>query len=348
MDQSSKHAKALSALGASKGGKARAEKLSDAERKEIAAKAARTRWGSDLPSATHGDPDHPLVIGDVEIPCYVLADGRRVLHQRGLVDAIGMARGSSGGTGGDRLAKFVAGDRLKTFVSNELRAVTDNPIKFKTPTGSLAYGYEATVLADICEAVLAARKAHLLQKQQLHIAVQCEILVRGFARVGIVALVDEVTGYQYDRARRALEEILDKFIRDELGKWAKRFPDEFYREMFRLRGLDWPLNRNPPRYVGTLTSNVVYQRLGPGILDELKSKSPKNSRGNRKSRYHQWLTDDVGHPKLQEHIASVIALMKASDDWKTFKKLLDRALPKYKSIPEQANGMRQKQLALRD
>jgi len=38
------HAQALSALGASKGGKARAKKLSPEKRREIAQKAARKRW----------------------------------------------------------------------------------------------------------------------------------------------------------------------------------------------------------------------------------------------------------------------------------------------------------------
>jgi hypothetical protein len=83
-----------------------------------------------------------------------------------------------------------------TFAADQLREVTVNPIKFRAPKGKMAYRYEATVLADICDAVLLARKARMLQKQQLHIADQCEILMRGFARVGIIALVDEVTGYQ--------------------------------------------------------------------------------------------------------------------------------------------------------
>jgi hypothetical protein len=39
------HAQALSALGASKGGKARAANLSKKRRKEIAQKAAASRWG---------------------------------------------------------------------------------------------------------------------------------------------------------------------------------------------------------------------------------------------------------------------------------------------------------------
>lgn len=38
------HAQALGALGASKGGKARAEKLSSKKRKAIAQKAAKVRW----------------------------------------------------------------------------------------------------------------------------------------------------------------------------------------------------------------------------------------------------------------------------------------------------------------
>lgn len=195
----SEHAKALSSLGASKGGLARSASLTDEQKSEIASKAAKARWGEKLPEVTHGDPGHPLKIGDIEIPCYVLSDGTRVLHQRGMVDALGMARGSSGGTGGDRLAKFVAGDRLKDYVSQDLLSVTASPKKFKVPGGHQAYGYEATVLSDICEAVLAARKAGKLQSQQMHIADQCEMLLRGFARVGIIALVDEATGFQYDR-----------------------------------------------------------------------------------------------------------------------------------------------------
>lgn len=122
--------------------------------------------GWKLPRAIFGSPEHPLKIGNLEIPCYVLEDNRRVLTQRGMVFALDMARGSSGGTGGDRLAKFVEGDRLKSFVSKELQEVTSNPIKFLMPSGNTAYGYEATVLADICDVVLLARKAGLLQKQR--------------------------------------------------------------------------------------------------------------------------------------------------------------------------------------
>jgi hypothetical protein len=108
-----------------------------------------------------------------------------------------------------------------------LSSGTLNPIEFKTPQGNRALGYEATVLADICDAVLEARKAGKLTSKQQHIAAQCEILVRGFARVGIIALVDEATGYQADRARDALAKILQAFVAKELREWVKRFPGEF-------------------------------------------------------------------------------------------------------------------------
>jgi hypothetical protein len=246
-----------------------------------------------------------------------------------MVKAIGMARGSSGGTGGDRLAKFVAGDRLKDFVSEKLRHVTEDPIKFRTPTGAIAYGYEATVLADICDAVLSARRAGLLQRQQEHIAQQCEILVQGFARVGIVALVDEVTGYQEVRDRLALQEILDKYLRKEFASWAKRFPDQFYQEIFRLRGWVWRGMRiNRPQCVAAYTRNLVYERLAPGILAELETRNPIAERGGRKAKHHQFLTEDIGHPALSQHLHALLGLMRASDNWSDMLKLVNRAFPK--------------------
>jgi hypothetical protein len=327
--EASEHARALSSLGASKGGKARMASLTEEQRKEIASNAAKARWGEKLPEVTHGDPGHPLKIGDIEIPCYVLNDGTRVLHQRGMVDALGMARGSSGGIGGDRLAKFVAGERLKPYVSADLLAVTESPIKFKAPNGHVAYGYDANVLAELCDAVIAARNAGKLQKQQAHIAEQCETLKSGFARVGIIALVDEATGYQYDRARTALADILEAFLKGALGAWAKRFDDDFYKELCRLRDIPWPPIKNLPSYFGHLVNDVVYDRLAPGLKSELQARSPKTPRGNRKNKMHQWLTDDIGHPKLKEHIIAVKALMRSCDDWEDFHRRLDRAFPKF-------------------
>src|SRR5262249_45763036 len=147
-------------------------------------------------------------------------------------------------------------------------------IEFRTPQGTRALGYEATVLADICDAVLEARKAHALTTKQEHIAVQCEILVRGFARVGIIALVDEATGYQADRARDSLAKILEAFVTKELRKWVKTFPAEFYQELFRLRGLPYNGSVKKPQYIGHLTNDLVYSRLAPGVLDELRKLTP--------------------------------------------------------------------------
>jgi len=279
--------------------------------------------------ATHGSPDHPLRIGNIEILCYVLADSRRVLHQRGMVSALGMARGGSSRGGGDRLAQFVAQKTLEPFINKNLIEVTENPIKFRTTRGQLAYGYEATILADICDAILDARKSGALSKQQDHIATKAEILVRGFARVGIIALVDEATGYQEIRDRLALQAILDKYLRKELAAWAKRFPDEFYQQIFRLKGWQWQgMKINRPSVVGKYTNDIVYERLAPGVLKELQERNPKDESGQRKAKHHQWFTEDIGHPALAQHLHATIALMRASATWDHFHRLLQRALPK--------------------
>ena len=277
-----------------------------------------------------GSPDNPLRISDIEIPCYVLEDETRVLVHRSMVAALGMARGGSSKGGGDRLLHFVNGSRIKPFINNSLLPVIEKPLKFRAPNGSLAYGYEATVLAEICFAVIDADDIGLLQQQQKHIADRCRILVRGFAVVGINALVDEATGYQDVRVKNALAKILEKYIAKEYRAWTKTFPDEFYHLMFKLK--NWPLHDpgalKRPSVVGRYTNDIVYQRLAPGVLTELRRVNPANEKGNRPQKHHQWLTNDIGHPELHKHLNGVIALMRAATNWDQFKRMVQRAYPK--------------------
>lgn len=312
-----------------KGGRERAKALSPEARSAIASKAAQKRWMEEpaVVKATHGSADRPLKIGDIELPCYVLEDGRRVIIQRSVITALDMKQGTAGRGGGDRLAKFAATKGVAPFVEDELRDKLISPIKFRAQ-GSTAYGYEATILADLCDAVLQAREKDLLHYQQVHIAKRCETLVRAFARVGIIALVDEATGYQEIRERRALEEILNRYISEDLRRWTKTFPDEYFTQIFRLR--DWkssPGSRRPG-ILGHYTNDIVYERLAPGILDELQKLNPSDGQGHRKKKHHQYLSEDHGDPRLREHLDKVVVLMQASSSWNQFKMLLDRALPR--------------------
>ncbi|HEB85597.1 MAG TPA: hypothetical protein ENI68_01070 [Gammaproteobacteria bacterium] len=317
--------------GKARGGLARAASLTPEQRRAIAKKGADARKElASLPKATHGSADRPLKIGDIEIPCYVLEDDTRVLSQRGLLSGLGMVKGSTR-SGDDQLTVLANGLRRKGFANNEIVEVIKNPIRFRAPHGGrAAYGYPATILVDICEAVLVARKAGKLLPRQSNIADQCEVLVRGFARVGIIALVDEATGYQKDRARDALAKILEAFVAKELQPWVKKFPAEFYEEMFRLRGLPFnPDSVKRPPYFGHLTNDIVYRRLAPGVWKELKARSRKNSEGRPTHQLHRLLTPEVGDPRLRDLLMKVITVMQLSDKWGDFKSKLDRVVPAY-------------------
>ena len=320
------------AVGRARGGIARASKLTPEQRSEIARQGGLARQANGpVEKATHGSSDHPLKIGDIELPCYVLADGRRVLSLGGMVRAMGMSIGGTGRGQGDRLYRFATQKSLNPFISSDLLSRMENPIRFQAPTGgSPASGYEATILPDLCEAVLGARAEGDLRSDQLHIAKQCEILVRGLARVGIIALIDEATGYQRDRAKDALSKILEAFIAKELQPYLPTFPGDFYQEMFRLRGLDYPTGSvKRPQYFGMLTNDVVYRRLAPGVLEELKRATPRNESGRHKDKLFQRLTNNVGYPKLREHLGSVVTAMKLSSSWHDFVGKLDRLHPRY-------------------
>jgi hypothetical protein len=274
--------------------------------------------------------DGVIEIGNAKIPCSVLEGEIRVLTQEGFLNAIGRAGKAKAGTGAsvDRLPAFLSARNIKPFISQELEEST-KPIRFKTAKGSMAFGYRAELLPQVCEVYLKARDAGKLSIRQKHIAIQADILMRGLAHVGIIALIDEATGYQYIRARRALDKILDMFIAKELSKWAKIFPDEFYEHLFRLRGWQYyPMSVKKPAYVGKLTNDIVYMRLAPGVLEQLKKLNPITSTGRRRHKHHQWLTEDIGHPQLREHLASIILLMKVSKNWNTFYRMLQQGLPR--------------------
>lgn len=279
--------------------------------------------------------DGVLKIGDAELPCAVLEDGTRLLNQAETLEALGRSRRAKGGSGAvDELPPFLAAGNLEPFIDDDLRRST-TPVIF-TPlhggggrAGSRQIGYRAEILPKLCEVMLQARDAGALRANQQRLAIQADILMRGLARVGIIALVDEATGYQDIRAREALAEILEAFIATELQPWTRTFPPDFYKHLFRLRGWSYnPVSVKRPSYVGKLTNDLVYERLAPGVLDELREKNPADEKGRRKWKHFQWLTGDVGHPRLREHIFAVIALMRAATTWDGFYRGLQRALPK--------------------
>lgn len=306
-------------VGRARGGRARADKLPPERRQEISRKGVQARKElAALPKTTHGSPDHPLTIYNTELPCYVLEGGIRVLSQRGVQGGIGMS--TSGGVGGaHRLAQFIESLAEKGINCADLAVRIRNPILFRPAGGGKpAYGYEATMLADICDAVLEARTKNLLRPQQEHFAKQCEILVRGFARVGIIALVDEATGYQRERDKENLAKILEAFVAKEIQPYLKTFPSAYYEELFRLYKLPYPPAGNKswrPQFFGHVTNEVVYARLAPSLIPALKKIA---SKAERKAKLYQALTEDIGHPRLKEHLASIVAIQKLSNTPKEF------------------------------
>lgn len=322
---------------ASQGGKARAKALDSQQRRDIARRAAESRWKISTPRATYNGP---LELGGAKMECAVLEDGTRVISERAFARALGSKGGGSHWkrmkTGAIKLPMYVSADNLRPFISDELLKELSSPIIYITPSGGRAYGIKAEYIPQILEVWLKARDAGALHATQLHLVPKAEILMRGLAHVGIIALVDEATGYQDERAKDALAKILEAFVAKEIRKWVKTFPADFYKELCRLKGLKFSADMKLPQYFGHLTNDIVYSRLAPGVLEELNRRNPVNDNGRRKYKQHQFLTEDVGHPRLMQHLHTVTHIMKLVEDgnYNGFKQLLDRSLPKQRLVPK--------------
>lgn len=336
-EERSEAARQLSKTGAPKGGRARASVLSPEERSDIARRAVRARWekagkvygdqpGSEHENRTAPPPSAPsvpysmyqgtLFLGDVQIECHVLNDGRRVISQREVVRVL------TGGRDSGTLGRYLA--RHPTYDAASLDGRT---ISFRAPPNVMATGYEATLLIELCEAYLDARAQKKLHPSQQGLAAMAEIVVRASAKVGIIALVDEATGYQDVRKKNSLQIKLQAFIADDLQEWAKQFPDEFWFELARLEGVHYSPRHRPWRW-GRYVMMFVYDTIDADVGRELRKRNP-NPRFL--SNHHQWLRE-FGRDKLQAQIHATIAIMKLCTDMDDFRRKFARVYAKTRQL----------------
>ena len=265
--------------------------------------------------------DGILKIGDTELDVSVLDNGDRVITHSAVFRALG--REPRGNSRIDQIPAFMDAKNLQSLISSDLQCLIKR-VPYLDKNGKEKEGYKADILPLVADLYLKARDKEVLTANQHDTAKKAEMLIRSLARVGITALVDEATGYQYERERDELQKILKAYISEELLKWEKRFPDDFYKEIFRLNGWDFTVSgiKKRPGVIGKWTNTLIYNELPAGVLQELKENTPKHA------RYHQRLTPDIGQPNLMAQIYKVIGIMQSSDNmqemWERFKKIKAR------------------------
>ena len=334
----SKAAKAMSALGSSKGGKARANTLTPEERSEIARNAVRARWKKQGklkdeqpkqesgPDKENGDAEPKesdafpfsmfrgkLQIGNMEMECHVLNDLRRVFTQREIVRVLTAGRDSG------NLTPYLESNPL----INNAKSLGET-ISFRVPgTQYVAIGREATVLIEICEKYLQALDQKKLRPNQLKLAIQAGIIIRACAKVGIIALIDEATGFQQYRAKRDLQLKLQAFIADDIQEWARMFKDEFWFELARLEGIHYSPRNRPLRW-GKYVMFFVYDAIDRDVGNELRKKNPNP---HFLKNHHQWLKK-FGRDKVHDQIERTITVMKLCKNMNDFREKFARVFNK--------------------
>ena len=317
---------------------ARAKSLSPEERSGIARKAALTRHRKDMPRAI---AEGTLWIGEIAIPCAVLDDkeNTRVLSQNGFLKAIGRHPFAPGGTGSsiDDTAPFLRAKNLKPFIDSELER-SSSPLIYltKNPTAGIAgigYGYKGTLLPGVCSVLPSAMTAGKLLPSQIHVGEAARELLKALTNYAIDDLIDKATGFGDMRKMAAIFKILDACVAKEKLQYIKMFDIDFYRLIYKLN--NWPFdpeNHARPGVIGHWT-NDIYDRLAPGIREELHARVKRNEKGRPKEKLTQYLTKDDGKPRLKELLEGVKALMRYASDWKHFTEMLDVSYPKFDPIP---------------
>lgn len=266
-----------------------------------------------------------VTIGNKELSCGVLDDGTRILTNSAIFQAFDRPR--KGKPSEEYRLKnvpaFITANNLKPYIEREFQE-DDYSVEYER-NGRTLTGYRAEILPRICDIYLSARDDDVLTENQKPLAVASDILMRSLAKVGIIALIDEATGYQFERDARALQELFSRYIAEEFLPWVKTFPEDFYIQMFRLRGWDYKGRFKTP-YAGQITNFLVYNRLPEGILEELKRLNPiLNKNGYRKYRLHQGLTKEIGYQHLTQQISTATTMMRGFNTWEEFEPVFRKA-----------------------
>lgn len=288
-----------------------------------------------LPKALYnGEVD----LNGFKISSAVLDDGRRIFSERSLSTAFGIKGGGAywqrkreGKNDGTFLPEYLSAKYLQPFISNDLGDKFDSAILYISKGGQEATGIDATVLADICDVYISAKNAGVNNSKFLKVADNAYIMLKAFAKVGIVALIDEATGYQDVRMKDELNKIfLQELLLERAKRYEVTFPLELYKQWFRLNNWEWKIEnaKKRPGVIGTWTNQFVYDRIAPGLLDELERRNPKNDKGHREFKHFQFLTDEVGEPKLREFFGGLVALAKASNSWRKYVEMINMVYPK--------------------
>lgn len=318
----------------SRGGAARAKRLTSEERRSIAVQAAQARWkrAKDQGRIPTAATDGVLTIGDVGLEVFVLDDRRRVISKRAMANALNLKS-----QGGNAFMRTMSRKGIQSVTSANLASKINNSISFYTPRGELADGYDAETLIEICDALIEARNQQKLYKSQFFLALQAEIIVRSAAKLGIIALVDEATGY-VDKTRDEYRKLFESFIRDEFRQWEKEFPDKFFDMIYRLYGLkrQQPDSTKHPQFFGHFIRKYVYHPLANSngaILEQLQEKNPVvYDSGGRRYKFFQYLTNQIGMSSFRQHLWQVVGIGESAADRIHFERGFYRAFPE--AIPK--------------
>lgn len=264
-----------------------------------------------------------LTIDGTTLDVAVLNDGTRIITQSAVFKALG--RPPRGNSRVINTPVFMDAQNLQPFIKDDIREVI-NKIVYIDRKGKLQEGYNALILPLVCELYLTASDAGVIKLPNQKATVKkAEILVRSLAKVGIIALVDEATGYQNEREHLELQKILSAYISEEILKWQLTFTDDFYREIYRLWGLPFipKYIRQKPSFIGKLTSKYIYEELPKGVVEKIKEKAGKTEKG-WKYKWHQTLTPEIGREHLKRQIIEVTTLMSVSKSKEQFDALFQQ------------------------
>lgn len=234
------------------------------------------------------------------VDCYVLEDGRSRISHRGAVAAL-----TNDPSNENVLSRYVGRLPDKYRPKSSLPA-----LEIVIPDGGLAQTLDPEWFVDLLTAYADANDASALHPKQVPLARHANRLLRGLAKVGIVALIHEATGYEEIRAKGALNAYLFRLLNEDPIEWDEMFRPSLVHALCGVYKKHW-LGGRHPQWLASVNAKIYDLIIGSAALKALRDLKVGSG-----IKHHQHLTPEarIAFRRALEHVELIARQSEADPD----------------------------------
>lgn len=260
-----------------------------------------------------------IILSDtLEIECYVLENGSRVITKQGIQKTLGISNKNNNGFSLEDiiLSSEVKKSQEKFEYFLPIKKALQN--NFKSTSQQNTRFYDVEVLITICSHINRMKLLGFLPDELDWLHVTSEKIRDAFSKLGIIAFVDDATGYTKFRKQNEYVEKLKLLLSEDAGEWEKCFTTDFY-EIF------WKFWGNRKKFDGSKKQQFFRALMEKYVYTPLAKKTGIDNDASNSKNCADLVFGNIGKATLKTYLEKLTLIGRMSDTEGDFDRNLEKS-----------------------